>query len=383
MRRRDAISLTLYGSLGGNGAWKKATEFKGVKPAGGIPLSEREGSSLVPVRVEDSFEIRTVAGLRPFRPSGFVTRREDVSGKVLVHNYGHGGGGFSLSWGSAHLAVELAQPVSGRNCAVVGAGVMGLSVARLLQLQGAKVMIYAKHLPPDTTSNVAGAQWWPFSVFDASRRTESFAAQYVKAAEFSFRYFQQFTGSEWGVRWVPNYYLSNEQHANGWLGGPGGVLHGMQVDFRDFAPGEHVFSDGYARRFHSMLIEPSVYMPRLLNEFLAAGGEIVVRSFENSGEVLALQEPMIFNCSGLGARNLFDDRELMPVKGQLTFLLPQPEVNYNLLSGNLYMFPRSDGILLGGTYENGEWDPAPSANAKARILAQHRAIFQKMAELHR
>jgi D-amino-acid oxidase len=379
MKRREAIGLTICG-VAGTPACRKTESGGTVAPNAG---KTREGEDFVPVRVEESLEIRTIAGLRPYRPSGFVVRREDTGGKILVHNYGHGGGGVSLSWGSARLALNLAEPVRGQGCAVVGAGVMGLSTGRLLQLQGARVTIYTRNLPPETTSNVSGAQWWPFSVFDNGRRTEAFAAQYVAAAKFSYQYFQQFTGTEWGVRWLPNYYLSEHAPVNGWIGGPGGVLHDLQVDFRDFAPGEHALSAGHARRFYTMLIEPAIYLRRLMEEFRDAGGMIEVRPFANAGEVMALPQPVIFNCSGLGAGALFGDREMVPVKGQLTFLLPQPEVNYNLISGDLYMFPRTDGILLGGTYETGQWNTEPDLAAKARILAAHRQLFQRMAEIQR
>ncbi|RYD36505.1 MAG: FAD-binding oxidoreductase [Verrucomicrobiaceae bacterium] len=390
MKRREVIGLAISGGVMGIPACRKGDSAPAgpsapvdPNPAAQNTAPPPEGHDLVPVRVEESLEIRTITGLRPYRPSGFVVRREDMSGKVLVHNYGHGGGGFSLSWGSARLAVDLALPVAGLECAIVGAGIMGLCTGRLLQQHGAKVAIYARELPPDTTSNVAGAQWWPFSVFDNSRRTDAFARQYVQAAEFSHRYFQQHTGVEWGVSWLPNYYLSDGAPLNGWIGGPGGVLHGLQTDFRDFAPGDHVFSKGHARRFYSMLIEPSVYLPRLMREFREAGGEITVRPFAAAAEVLSLPQPVIFNCAGLGAGALFNDRELMPIKGQLTFLMPQPEVRYNLMSGDCYMFPRRDGILLGGTYETGQWDPAPDPQAKARILAEQRRIFRTMADIQR
>jgi D-amino-acid oxidase len=373
------IGLGIGGAAGLSGC-RPGAERRVVTPVAGQKL---EGSDSVPVRVADSLEIRTVAGLRPYRPSGFVVRREDLGGKILVHNYGHGGGGMSLSWGSAHLAVQLAQPVHNQDCAVVGAGVMGLSVARLLQLQGARVTLYAKDLPPETTSNISGAQWWPFSVFHAGRRTPAFAAQYVAAAKFSYAYFQHFIGPEWGVRWLPNYYLSDQPPANGWIGGPGGVLHDLQVDFRDFAPGEHVFSQGYARRFSTLLIEPAVYLRRLVEAIRLEGGAIQVRSFAHATEILALPHPVVFNCSGLGAGMLFGDREISPIKGQLTFLLPQPEVNYNLISGDLYMFPRTDGILLGGTYETGQWNTEPDPAAKNRILSAHQRLFQSMTEIQR
>lgn len=380
MKRRGSIGLAVCGSLAGMfPACRKREESTAT--ALPPPRPPVEGKDLTPVRVEDHLEIRTLAGLRPYRPSGFVVRREDVSGKILVHNYGHGGGGMSLSWGSAKLAMDLAPPVGDLECAVIGAGVMGLSTGRLLQLQGAKVTVYAKDLPPATTSNVSGAQWWPFSVFDNSRRTEAFSAQYVAAARFSHEYFQQFTGPEWGVRWLPNYYLSEEPPVNGWLGGPGGVLHSMQVDLKDFAPGEHIFSRGYARRFYSMMIEPPTYLAKLMETFRMAGGQVTVRPFAAAAEILALPQQVIFNCTGLGAGALFSDRELTPVKGQLTFLLPQPQVNYTLISGDYYMFPRTDGILLGGTYQHGEWDSTPDPAAKAGILSAHRALFARMALL--
>ncbi len=84
------------------------------------------------------------------------------------------------------------------------------------------------------------------------------------------------------------------------------------------------------------------------------------------------------NCTGLGAKALFGDEELTPVKGQLTFLLPQPEIAYCTLPEDLYMFPRSDGILLGGTHEVGVWSLEPDQQAKQRIVAEHARIFREM-----
>ena len=84
------------------------------------------------------------------------------------------------------------------------------------------------------------------------------------------------------------------------------------------------------------------------------------------------------NCTGLGAKALFGDEELTPIKGQLTVLLPQPEIDYCTLAADVYMFPRSDGVLLGGTHERGVWSLEPDLEAKQRILAEHARIFQQM-----
>src|ERR1700749_3615103 len=56
--------------------------------------------ALPPVRVSPDREIRTVVGLRPYRPSGFVVRAEKIGDTLVVHNYGHGGSGITLSWGT-------------------------------------------------------------------------------------------------------------------------------------------------------------------------------------------------------------------------------------------------------------------------------------------
>src|SRR6185436_3126152 len=104
------------------------------------------------VRVSPERVIRTVAGLRPYRPAGFAVRTDKLDGKLVVHNYGHGGAGVSLSWGTAELAVEQAAATGATRYAVLGCGAVGLATARLLQRRGHEVVIYARDLPPNTTS---------------------------------------------------------------------------------------------------------------------------------------------------------------------------------------------------------------------------------------
>src|SRR5271156_6708266 len=133
---------------------------------------------LARVRVAPERVIRTIVGLRPFRPSGFVVRGEKLDDKTVIHNYGHGGAGITLSWGTAQLAVEEAAKVEARECAVIGCGVVGLSTARLLQQRGYSVTIYAKAMPPDTTSNVAGGLWSPVTLYDHERVTPKFRRQF-------------------------------------------------------------------------------------------------------------------------------------------------------------------------------------------------------------
>jgi D-amino-acid oxidase len=160
------------------------------------------------VQVDRSRLIRTVAGLRPYRASGFVVRREALGDKALVHNYGHGGAGITLSWGTSRLAVDLGLPGHSGAVAVIGAGIMGLTTARLVQEAGFPVTIYTAALPPDTTSNIAGGQWSPYGHFSRNAVTPEWRTQFAAALDYSWRRFQIMVGDDYGVRWLPTYVLA-------------------------------------------------------------------------------------------------------------------------------------------------------------------------------
>lgn len=348
---------------------------------------------LAPVKVSRDRLIRTVVGLRPFRSEGFVVEAEKLHEKLLVHNYGHGGAGVTLSWGTASLAVDLARDslqttkparsgrASSRNLhqsfAVLGCGVSGLTTARLLQQRladgTANVTIYAMKLPPDTTSNVAGAWWYPSSAFDPESATAKFNEQFATACRISHRAFQTLVGSEYGVRWTETYELIRHEASlqRELLGGAN--LYPQTEIYRD---SQSYFGFPFTRKFSSMLIEPHTYLRALLRDFYVAGGKVVVKEFRTREEIARLRENVIFNCTGLGARELFNDQKLIPVRGQLEFLLPQPEVDYCYLAGGLYMFPRRDGIVLGGTWDHDDWNLEPDLETTTKILAAHAEIMK-------
>jgi len=71
-----------------------------------------------------------------------------------------------------------------------------------------------------------------------------------------------------------------------------------------------------------------------------------------------------------------NDQRLIPVRGQLEVLLPQPEVDYCYLSGSSYMFPRRDGIILGGTWDHEDWSLEPNAEQTTEILEAHSEIMK-------
>jgi D-amino-acid oxidase len=352
----------------------------GIAALSATRLPARAGT-IAPVRIDAGRVIRTVVGLRPYRATGFVLRAEPFGRKLLVHNYGHGGGGFSLSWGCATLAADLIADRTPARAAVLGCGVIGLTTARILQNRGWQVAIYATDLPPATTSNVAGAQWTPTTVFEREAATPAFLEMFRKAAHIANRQFQLMVGPTYGVRWIDNYALKRDPQSR-----TPEVDYAVSAGFADLYadvetidPGSVPFS-GFKeiRRFGTMLMEPNTFLPAVERDFLLQGGHIVVRTFHSASELASLVEPVIINCTGLGSRTLFNDTLLEPVRGQLTILEPQPEVNYTYLTGELYMFPRIDGIVLGGTFERGNWSTSVDLATQNRILAAHQAIFKAL-----
>jgi D-amino-acid oxidase len=322
---------------------------------------------LPPVNVSPERVIRTVAGLRPYRASGFVVRAEALGDKRLVHNYGHGGAGITLSWGTSKLAADLGLQGHRGPVGVIGAGVMGLSTARLVQEAGFPVTIYANALPPDTVSNIAGGQWHPFGHFRESAVTPAWRAQFLAAADYSWRRFQIMVGDDYGIRWLPTYSEASGPEPQ--------LLPTFPPGSRMLRADEHPFPVAAMTRYDTLYVETGRYLRQLTRDVLTAGGAIHVRDFAAPAEIAALPEGLVFNCTGLGARALFGDEELVPVRGQLAILLPQSEVRYAFTGQAGYMFPRADGILLGGTFERGEWESTPQPADIARIIASHRRLF--------
>ena len=386
MNRRTLLktgALAFAGVGFGGCAAKSAPQAQAPTPRA------RPAFDLVPVNASWDRVIYTTVGLRPYRASGFVVKPEKLDSKLLVHDYGHGGGGMSLAWGTGFLAAEIALQQASRRAAVIGCGVTGLCAARQLQRRGFDVTIYAKAVPPHTTSNMSLAHWSPTSrVVAVTGRTSQWDEQFRAAADIAYRELQLLAGRDYGVTWIDRYRPMEEPQPEPVASERALLPDHLREPFEVLGPGEHPFPLPYATRESHLKFEPAMYLDRLVRDVLAFGGRIVIRELGDRRELMSLDEPVVVNCSGLGARELFDDGELVPYKGQLTLLVPQPEVTYETGGGlrttsghagvQLHMTPRSDGIALGGTAEYDEWSLQPNEEARRAVVEGHIELFSAM-----
>jgi hypothetical protein len=129
-----------------------------------------------------------------------------------------------------------------------------------------------------------------------------------------------------------------------------------------------------------MQIDPAVLLRRLIQDIQLSGGQIVIRNFDDRADVLTLKEALIFNCTGLGAAPRFGDAELTPATGLLVYCPPAPAVDYMTFGGGqgkLFLFPRSDVLLLGGTFKLGDYTTNAEEEETARIVTEHQKLFSR------
>jgi glycine/D-amino acid oxidase-like deaminating enzyme len=277
-----------------------------------------------------------------------------------VHNYGHGGSGWSLSWGSSSIAVEKAMAAGGgTDIAVIGCGALGLTSSLLLQRAGARVTIYAKELPPNVRSSLATGVWTPDSrICLEDNATPEFKQLWANMARRSFQTYQTLLGLPGNpVEFIDSYYVSDDPTSPR----RGGLQNDTRPKFaelqreliadliprsEDFTPGSHPLGEHYLRRNTLMMFNITAYARLLMGDFLANGGKIEIAEFHTPADLAKLREKVLINATGYGARALFGDESITPVRGQLARMIPQPDVNYGLIYKGVSFVPRRDGMVF-------------------------------------
>ncbi|WP_252181360.1 FAD-dependent oxidoreductase [Azospirillum sp. B4] len=329
----------------------------GRKPM--VPEGARDALRLTPIRATPDRITRITVCTRPFRAQGPRLEVERIGQKLVVHHYGHGGSGWSLSWGTGLVATEKAMALGERDIAVIGCGAIGLTTALQLQRAGAKVTIYAKDLPPDTRSSFATGVWSPDSRICLEQyATPEFKALWARMCLTSFQSYQNLLGLPGTpIEWVDNYFVADqanrERHEAVTDGRPPfadalqhELLPTLTPHAAEVPAGLHPFGSRYVRRNTNMVFNISSYARLLLDEFHANGGRIEVQEFHTPADFARLTQKVLVNCTGYGARALMGDTSVMPVRGQLARMIPQDDVHYGLFYDGVSFVPRRDGFVF-------------------------------------
>jgi len=346
-----------------------------------------------PVRASEDRLFDVTVCLRPFRAAGPRLDTEQVGDALVVHNYGHGGSGWSLSWGSSTLAVRKAMGSSPKQIAVVGCGALGLTSAILAQKAGAQVTIYARDWLPETRSARATGSWTPDSrIALTDKAAPGFAALWEQMARISFKTYRSYLGLPGSpVEWNDRYILSDAPRSPAGPPAPGELDFAEYGDrIRDITPastlmpaGSTPFPTPYVRHFSGMMFNIADYGHTLLTDFRLAGGKIERAEFHNPSELGALKEKVVINCPGYGARALWKDESIVPVRGQIAWLIPQPEVNYGVIYKGVNMLPRRDGIVMqmvdGGDMRGyGDDNETPDREEARTAVARIAELYARM-----
>jgi hypothetical protein len=345
---------------------------------------------LQPIRAHADRVFDITVCTRPFRAQGPRLDTETIGDALIVHNYGHGGSGWSLSWGSSTIAVQKAMASSPREIAVVGCGALGLTSAILAQRAGAKVTIYARDLYPQVRSARATGNWTPDSriaLTDAAG--PAFGALWEQMARTSWKTYRDYLGLPGApVVFTDRYNIRP-------LGSappppPPAPDAPKPLDFAEYSgtfapeirsPSEVMPSgstpfDGPVSRSTQLMFNLRSYGHLLMTDFLTAGGQFVHTEFHEPGELARLPQKVVINCPGYAARAWWKDQSVTPVRGQIGWLIPQSEVNYGLYYSGVSVLSRTDGILV-QALEGGDMkgygdatetvDAAETLNAVAKI----------------
>ena len=343
------------------------------------------------LRARDAY----LVGIRPHREGGVCLKLDNelipsrYGPKFLIHNYGHGGAGITLSFGCAsvvadHVATvkrEIRRPA----VAVIGCGVIGLTVATELRRRwrNLRITIYAKDLDiRRTTSFVAAGQFEPSGICAEyeSEEEKKILADYLRRSRD--RITELHKSSRWHTYGIA---LRRDYTLDQWNGAydectPHDVVPQYRSGTLPFAK-----LNTMGREYRTWLINPTILLPQLVAELKRSAVRFRKRQFASRDDFAALRENIIVNCTGYGAKALMNDEDVVAKRGHLVVLRRTLPKQFYFFSGGcsnrriMYVFCRHSDIVVGGTVETGndtEGIIEPDRARFDRILANAQAMFE-------
>jgi D-amino-acid oxidase len=247
---------------------------------------------------------------------------------------------------------------------VVGGGIIGLTAAVRLRERGADVVVWSPEPPDRTVSAVAAAAWYP-------TRT-GFDERVLGWAAATYDQFRRDAYED-----VPGVLLRETRNLerSGAAGPPWWAPAARNLRYLP-AP------EPWTRevRFQAPMVEMGVYLPWLRDRLLASGGRVLSRRVDRLEEAL-VEAPLVVNATGLAAGALCGDPDVLPARGQIVLVANTGVFTSVRDEGDpsTYVHPRSRDIVLGGTWQEGDWNTTPDPDTTSAILERCRALVPELA----
>jgi D-amino-acid oxidase len=241
---------------------------------------------------------------------------------------------------------------------VIGSGIIGLSTAIRLRERGFAVRIVAHQLPPATTSNVAGALWYPYRAYPYER-VLAWAVTTLRELETLAR-----SGTPGVAQRELREYFVNATADPWW--------RSALPDFRRLEASEipSSYADGYT--FRTVAIDTDLFLDSLVRRFQSVGGTIEQLEVPlSTPEEVRAESSLLVNCTGLGARALCNDGELFPIRGEVVHLanpgVRSVSIDEEGFGEVAYVIPHESHCVIGSTAIDHSWDTTPDPAAADRI----------------
>lgn len=256
-----------------------------------------------------------------------------------------------------------------KKIAVIGAGISGLSCAYLLSKKNYNITVFAKAFSPDITSNRAAAFWFPYHIRNDKRG--------IEWAKKSYEFYQKLSADA-------STGISMKQLVK--------VLRENVIDeepvWVDFMPEgackiipKEKLKPGIAKAYNVLvpLIETQIFLPYLQNMLEQKNVLFEQRSVNDFNELSAFD--IIINCTALGARELCNDKSIIPIRGQVALIETKTEMPIYLDNEMpLYIVPRKDAMIVGGTYEENIYHEATEPKTIEYILNNAYKVFPELKQ---
>ncbi|CAG9787025.1 unnamed protein product [Diatraea saccharalis] len=251
--------------------------------------------------------------------------------------------------------------------AVVGAGIVGLTVAKILQekLDKTNITLFAEKFHHDTTSCVAAGIFRPGTSFKGP--TPEITKKWINESWYYWQdILKSFESVDAGIMAFDSYIFSKENYhvtRNHLIEDLLPIYRPVQEDELKLVNGDWK----YGSYFSTLKVGCEKHLPWLEQIFKRKGG-VIVNGKVDSFTSLAKYD-LVLNCSGFGAKYLCNDHDLVPIRGQVV-KAHAPWLKFAFYGDyDTYIIPGLDGVAtLGGVRQYDSYNMEVNKHDTAAIL---------------